>query len=93
MRKSYYDENIEISDHECRILGINYKKDIRIHDFSKLQDFIDSLNIDISYTSGNNDIDILLNNWKPDVRYEHSNLDYESIYKMYQHTVQFLRKM
>lgn len=90
---SNYDENIEISDHKCRILGINYKKDIRIHDFSKLQDFIDSLNIDISYTSGNNDIDILLNNWKPDVRYEHSNLDYESIYKMYQHTVQFLRKM
>lgn len=88
-----YNEHIEISDLECSNVGINYKKNIKIHNFSKLQNFIDSLNVDISYISGNNDIDNLLNSWKPDIRYEHSNLDYESIYEMYQHTVQFLRKM
>ncbi|MDH1700109.1 hypothetical protein N5I05_16570, partial [Acinetobacter johnsonii] len=69
------------------------KKDIRIHNFEKLQNFMDSLNIGISYISGNSKIDNLLNNWKPDLRYEHNTLDYTSIHEMYNHTIQFLRQM
>ena len=88
-----YDENIDITEEECRNLGINYKKDIRIHNFEKLQNFMDSLNIGISYISGNSKIDNLLNNWKPDLRYEHNTLDYTSIHEMYKHTIQFLRQM
>ena len=40
-----YDENIDITEEECRNLGINYKKDIRIHNFEKLQH---SINIPLS---------------------------------------------
>lgn len=88
-----FDKNAEINESECSRFDIDYKKRIKTHNFGKLQEYLDSLVSDITHTSESTDVNLLLNNWKPDIRYEHLDITYENIKIFYEHTTQFLKKV
>lgn len=91
---SLFSSNSDIEDEEeCLKVNIDYKKRIVTHNFSKLQNFLESRVSDIAYTSQDKEVNKLLNNWHPKLRYEHTNLDYKVIKDLYEHTTKFLRKM
>jgi len=88
-----FDKNSDINELECSKFDIDYKKRIKTHNFQRLQEYLDSLVSDISHISESCDVNTLLNNWKPDVRYEHLDISYENIKSFYEHTTQFLKKV
>lgn len=88
-----YDSELEIEEEECRKLGINYRKKIKTHSFTTLQNFLSSKISGISHESNNNDIIPLLENWNPEIRYEKKDLDFENVSSFYEHANQFLKQM
>jgi hypothetical protein len=90
---SSYGLNLEINEEECLRAGIHYRSRIKTHSFTKLQDYLDSFISDISHESDSIEINKLLSNWNPEVRYMHIDLKYDQIKILYEHTSQFLKKM
>lgn len=88
-----YDENTEVDEVECQKAGINYKKKIKTHNFSRLQNFLESKISDISYLSEESTIESLLSQWNPELRYKTIQLDHNEIKSFYKHTNQFLKRM
>ena len=90
---SGYDSELEIEEEECKKNGINYKKHIKTHSFSKLQDFLSSKTSGISHESDDHDVSTLLKNWDPGIRYEKRDLNFETVNCFYDHVSRFLKKM
>jgi hypothetical protein len=90
---SQYDSSIDVDEGECEKVGIDYKARIKTHNFGKLQNYLSSMVSDLSYLSGKKDINRLLNNWNPELRYSHIDLDYKQIEALYEHTTQYLKRM
>lgn len=88
-----FDAGIDINEESCTSFGINYKKRIKTHSFEKLQNYLDSLIGEFSYISGEEKVDHLLNNWKPEIRYCHIEFAYSDIQALYNHSMNFLRKV
>tara|TARA_R110000796_G_scaffold135385_1_gene251480 strand:+ start:85 stop:546 length:462 start_codon:yes stop_codon:yes gene_type:complete len=88
-----YDPTHEVDEANCTNAGINYKKRIRTHNFSSLQDYLDSLVSGLSHTSEKRETNRLLNQWNPEIRYSHIDLEYDQIKDFYAHSIQYLRKM
>ena len=89
LREQYPD----FAKENCNKVGIDYIKKIKTHNFSSLQDYLDSMVSGLSHISEKREINRLLNNWNPEVRYSHLDLDYGQIKEFYAHTIQYLRKM
>ncbi|MEY0858469.1 hypothetical protein JFB93_13805 [Providencia rettgeri] len=89
----HFEDNLDINVDTCRSKGLNYRKKIKIHNFSKLLELLNTNVPDISYASNIDEINELLENWNPELRYEHSNIDYNKILDLYNHTKLFLRQM
>ena len=88
-----YDPSLEVEEANCDSAGINFKKRIRTHSFSSLQNYLDSLISGLSHTSNKSEINKLLNTWHPEIRYSHIDLEYDQIKEFYAHSSQYLRKM
>ncbi len=78
---------------ECDKVGIEYKKRVKTHDFTKLQEYLSSKLSDFTFQSENVLIDCLLSNWSIDLRYENVELDYDLLKELHNHTTIFLRKI
>lgn len=85
--------NVEIDEASCSGVGIDYRKRIKTHNFDSLQNYLDSLISGLSHLSGKREINLLLKNWNPDIRYSHIELKYEEIDELYAHTISYLRRM
>lgn len=90
---SQYDSCAEVNKAECSRAGIDYTKRIKTHSFERLQEYLDSLVSGFSHVSENQGVNRLLNEWNPELRYTHIDLDYNEIKELYNHTSLFLRKM
>ncbi len=90
---SQYALDVEVDEVECEKVGIDYNKRIKTHNFQKLQNYLDSLISGLSHSSEKKEINRLLNNWTPELRYSHFELDYNQIEEFYNHTTKYLRKM
>ncbi|HEP9390005.1 hypothetical protein QSV36_11380 [Pseudomonas sp. BCRC 81390] len=88
-----YDPVLEVNEENCAAVGINYKKRIKTHSFSSLQNLLDSLVSGLHHTSNKGEINRLLNEWNPEIRYSHIDLEYSQIKEFYAHSNQYLRKM
>lgn len=88
-----YDPNIDVNEDNCKLFDINYKKNIKKHNFSSLQNYLDSLISGFPHLSSDSNINRLLGEWSPEIRYSHVDLDYDQIKKFYNHSKQYLRKM
>ncbi|MFI8224190.1 hypothetical protein [Pseudomonas sp. NPDC085632] len=88
-----YDPALEVDEANCTNAGINYKKRIKTHNFSSLQNYLDSLVTGLSHISDKREINRLLNDWNPEIRYSHIDLEYDQIKEFYAHSSQYLRKM
>lgn len=88
-----YNPNIEVDEQNCKNAGIEYRKRIRTHKFSSLQNYLDSLIGGFSHISNNSEINRLLSEWSPEIRYSHFDLEYEKVKEFYAHSSQYLRKM
>ena len=90
---SQYDLDVEVDEIECEKAGIDYKKRIKTHNFKKLQNYLDSLIGGLSHSSEKKEINKLLNDWNPELRYSHFELDYNQIKEFYNHTNEYLKRM
>ncbi|WP_413728309.1 hypothetical protein [Sodalis sp. RH19] len=90
---SQFNKTSEVDECECTKLGIDYKKRIKTHNFSKLQDYLDSLISDVSYKSDKEEVNKLLKQWSPEIRYSNIDLDYSKVKTLYAHTNNFLKRM
>ncbi|MDN8542020.1 hypothetical protein QZH36_11310 [Erwinia sp. BC051422] len=90
---SNFGKEFEVNDTECNKVGINYRKQIKTHDFSKLQNSLDSLIGDMNHLSDDEEINALLRSWSPEVRYSNIAFDYSKVKELYKHTNKFLKKM
>jgi len=90
---SGFDSELEVNHNECSKFGINYRREIKIHDFAKLQDVLDSKSTDITHESDDTEIECLLVRWDPIVRYENVSLDYQEVNSFHDHAVCFLRNV
>ncbi len=88
-----FDSETDITKEECDNAGINYNKKIKIHNFQKLQNYLESQISDLSYLSDSNVVNDLLEKWDPKYRYEHIDIDVQDIRALYSHANSFLRKM
>ncbi len=88
-----FDSTVDLNKQECIKLELNYHKDVKIHDFTRLQEILTSKQPDLSYVCEDNDVQSLLVMWDPYVRYEHMVLDYQCVISLYSHANNFLRKM
>ncbi|WP_323898888.1 hypothetical protein [Aeromonas hydrophila] len=88
-----YDVHAEVDAASCSKAGIDYQKNIKTHSFQRLQNYLSSLVSDLSYVSDQKDLNKLLQNWSPELRYAYFELDYLKIKELHEHTVQFLKKM
>ncbi|MFA0343993.1 hypothetical protein AB4552_18240 [Vibrio sp. 10N.222.54.C3] len=88
-----YDSVSEIESEKCKEHGINYRKKIKTHSFTTLQNFLSSKVSEISYESNESHLSLLLDNWTPEVRYESRNLDHDEVIELYMHAKKFLRQM
>lgn len=90
---SGFGSELEVTNNECNKFNIRYRQEIKIHDFAKLQDVLDSKSSDISHESDDDRIEYLLLGWDPKIRYEDVSLDHQDVDAFYEHAVCFLRKM
>jgi hypothetical protein len=88
-----FESTVDVNKTECEKLELTYHKDVKIHNFTRLQEILSSKQSDLSYVSDVQDIQNLLENWDPLVRYEHTTLDYQGVISLYSHANDFLRKM
>lgn len=88
-----FDSDVEINDEACNVLGINYRKKIQVHSFEKLQNLLDSKISDISHTSNDGAIDLLLEQWNPIIRYQHLEIQYHEVKAFYNHANNFMKIM
>ncbi len=88
-----YDPTLDVDEVNCANAGIDYKRRIKTHNFSSLQNLLDSLIPGLSHTSEKSEINRLLNNWTPEIRYSHIEFEYRHIKEFYDHSTQYLRKM
>ncbi|EOW6622057.1 hypothetical protein ACOZ0L_000910 [Cronobacter turicensis] len=88
-----YDLNLEVNEGECEKFGIDFKNKIKTHNFKRLQNYLDSLISDVSHVSEKKDINKLLNEWTPEIRYSSIDVNYKQIKELYSHTNNFLKKM
>ncbi|MAG87366.1 MAG: hypothetical protein CMB97_08390 [Flavobacteriaceae bacterium] len=88
-----YDDSSPVNKDGCTSVGLNFHRDIRIHDLGKLQNVLDSLIADISYYSSCSDLNDVMNNWSPDARYYFENVDYGIIKMFHSHCENFLKKI
>ncbi len=88
-----FDPDVEVDKENCTKAGIDYVKRIKTHNFSSLQNYLDSKASGLSHVSEKREINRLLNDWNPEVRYSHIDLDYGQIKEFYAHTTQYLRRM
>lgn len=88
-----FENNLEITKDTCSTKGINYKKKIKTHNFSKLLEYLQTKLPDISYNSDIEEINDLLNKWQPELRYLHTSIEYEKVKQLYTHAKLFLRKV
>lgn len=87
-----YSINAEVDDQaECAKVGINYKRQIKLHCFSRLQNLLDSKLSDISHLSEIDTVGQLLKDWNPEKRYENFEIAYQDVQNFYAHTTAFLR--
>jgi hypothetical protein len=88
-----FDSTVDINKLECTKLELNYFRDVKIHDFTRLQEVLSSKQPDLSHVSEEHDVQSLLEMWDPYVRYEHMVLNYQSVNSLYSHANNFLRQM
>lgn len=86
-----YDLHSDVNEEECEKAGINYKKKIKTHNFNRLQNYLDSLVSGINHVSEKNEINKLINEWTPEIRYSTVELSYEQVKELYSHTNNFLK--
>jgi len=90
---SGFNSNVEVNKNECKKIGIIYHEQIKTHDFTRLQDFLDSKIPDLSHESDNDEIECLLTSWDPTIRYEDISIEYRKVKSFYNHANDFLKKM
>lgn len=90
---SNYALDVEVDEIECEKSGIDYKKRIKTHNFQKLQNYLDSLASGLAHSSEKKEINKLLNDWNPELRYSHFEHNYTHIKEFYSHATNYLRKM
>jgi hypothetical protein len=88
-----YSSNAEVDEVECKKAGIDYKKRIKTHNFQRLQNYLDSLISGLSHSSGKTEINKLLNDWKPELRYSHFELNFSHIEEFHNHVSKYLQRM
>lgn len=88
-----YSLEVEVDEAECEKVGIDYKKRIKTHNFNKLQNYLDSLISGLSHSSDDKEINKLLQNWTPELRYSYCELNYKKIEELYNHTTRYLKKV
>ena len=88
-----YDAEIEIDKRECEKIDLCFHSQIKIHCFQKLQNVLDSKTSSLSHESDVDEIEYLLNEWDPIVRYKEMLLDHQEVSAFYDHAVCFLREM
>ncbi|WP_157631113.1 hypothetical protein [Vibrio pacinii] len=88
-----FDSEIDIDDEECRKVGINYRKKIKTHSFTTLQNYLNSKISGITHESDDIQIVALLENWSPEIRYETRELDFDLVKNFHEHASKFLRIM
>lgn len=87
---SDFGSDIEVTKNACKEIGIN---NFLQHDFNKLQNHLDSKIPDMSHKSNNYEINYLLKQWSPEIRYKNIELEYQKVKAFYNHTKSFLKKM
>ncbi|MCW2475843.1 MULTISPECIES: hypothetical protein [unclassified Symbiopectobacterium] len=87
-----YDRLTEINESGCNVRGINYRRDIKNHNFDILQNTLSSFIGDFPHMSKNKSVNILIKKWNPEIRYQNIIVDYDHVVKFYEHTVEFLKK-
>lgn len=88
-----FDINVNVDKSGCNGSKIIKYGDIATHNFDNLQDRLSSLISDLSYESNNAQIELLLSNWDPSIRYKETAVNYPDVKELYLHTTNFLRRM
>lgn len=88
-----YDDSLPIGKDGCNSVGLNFHRDLRIHNLEKLQNVLDSYISDISYVSASDNLNSIINSWSPEARYYLENVDYELLKMFHSHCDNFLKKM
>ncbi|SON51572.1 hypothetical protein [Vibrio tapetis] len=88
-----FDININVDKSGCNGSGIIKYNEIATHKFDDLQNRLSSLISDLTYESNNSQIEQLLINWDPSIRYKDIDLPYSDVKDFYLHTRSFLRNM
>lgn len=89
-----YEINIDIDENIIKErFDIDFRKKIQTHNFGRLQNLLNSKISDVDYKSDVKEVNKLLNDWSPSVRYENKDIKYQEVKDLYKHTKKFMKKM
>lgn len=88
-----FDINVNVDKSGCNGSNIIRYNEIATHDFDNLQNRLNSLVSDLTYESNNAQIERLLSDWDPSIRYKEIIVNHADVKELYLHTRSFLRKM
>lgn len=88
-----YDKLIEVDENGCNQLGINYRKQIKRHNFDILQNTLSAYHGDFPHMSNNKEVNKLIKLWDPEIRYQEIVVAHSDVIKFYEHTIEFLKNM
>jgi hypothetical protein len=88
----YFGFKDEVVDkNNCESFGIPYHRGFKVHNFKILQELLDSKNSTFNYYSEDFEVSELLNNWKPDVRYNNIEMKYSNVKVFHDHVKEMLK--
>lgn len=90
---SGHSEDECVGKDSCLSIGVNYNSDIKIHKLERLQEYLDSKISGVSYRGSSENVESLIREWDPVIRYKDIELNCDDVCELHDHINIFFRKL